>query len=123
MEKLSEYQIAQSYVGKNVDIEKLEEVFRENGYTYIAYCGSFDDELYDKFGITTALYRRWEYGGVHFRVNLEIEEGKVAKCYIFKYKDTSGGGHGRPQGYEASPTQQEIRIFRRIMEYVVQGEK
>ena len=121
MDRLDEYDVAESFVGKSVDMERLSEVFRENGYTYIAYCGSLTDNLYDKFGITPALYDRWLYGGVDFRVNLSLENGLITKCYIFKYKDTSGGGFGRPQGCEASPTQQEIRIFRRIMDYVVQG--
>lgn len=116
MERLDEHDVAHSYIGKSVDLEKLEEVFTENGYTYIAYCG----RLYGKFGITPALYDRWLYGGVDFRVNLSLENGLITKCYIFKYKDTSGGGFGRPQGCEASPTQQEIRIFRRIMDYVTE---
>ena len=124
MERLSEYEVARSYVGKSVDCERLKEVFTENGYDYIAYCGNLADDLCDKFGITNALYNRWLYGGVDFRVNIRFEDGKIDKidnCSIFKYKDPSGGYSFKPQGYEASPTQQEIRIFRRIMEYVTQG--
>ena len=118
MEKLNECDIAQNYIGKSVDNERFLEVFTENGNHYIAYCGKF----YGKFGITPALYDRWMYGGIDFRVNLSLENGLITKCYIFKYKDTSGGGFGRPQGCEASPTQQEIRIFKRIMDYIVQGQ-
>ena len=117
MERLSEHEVARSYIGKSVDLEKFSEVFTENGYTYIAYCGRF----YGKFGITPALYDKWLYKGIDFRVNATLEDGKIAKCSVFKYEDPSGGGFGRPQGGEVSPNQQEIRIFRRIMEYVVQG--
>ena len=114
MERLDKYKVAQSYIGMSVDMEKFEEVFTENGYSYIAYCRGF----YGKFGITNALYDRWLYKGIDFRVNATLEDGKITKCSIFKYEDSSGGCCGRPQGGEASPTQQEIRIFKRIMEYV-----
>lgn len=117
MERLDKYEVARSYIGKRVDLAKFSEVFTENGYTYIAYCGSF----YGKFGITNALYDRWLYKGIDFRVNATLEDGKIAKCSIFKYEDSSGGYSCRPQGGEGTPTQQEIRIFRRIMDYVVQG--
>lgn len=117
MERLSEYDVARSYIGKSVDSEKFKEVFEEDYNRYIAY----GEYLYDDFGITDALYDRWRDKGIDFRVYVALEDGKIAKCYIFKYEDSSGGYSCRPQGCEASPTQQEIRIFRRIMDYVVQG--
>jgi hypothetical protein len=121
-ERLDEYEIARSYIGKSVDMEKFEEVFTQNGYDYIAYCGNLVDVLYDKFGITNALYDKWLYNGIDFRINATLEDRKIVKCSIFKYEDSSGGGCGRPQGGEGSPTQQEIRIFKRIMEYVTKVE-
>lgn len=131
MNKLDERTIAQSYVGKNVDNEKLLTIFRHNGkhriYSitvsepydmYIAYCPNFNKEKCEQFGITDILHRQWGYSGIDFRVNVYTEDERIMDCKIFKYKSTYCGGHGRPSGYELSPTQQEIRIFRRIMDYI-----
>ena len=125
MKKLDERAIAQNYVGKNVDNEKLLIVSYQNyksypeGYPrYIADCYNYKKDLLDLFSITPLLLERWGYRGIEFSVYLYVEDGRVMDCKIFKYKNTYCGGHGRPSGYELSPTQQEIRIFKRIMDYI-----
>ena len=127
MKKLDEYDIAQSYVGKKVNEAHLQNTFRENGGggEYIAYCNNCDEEECDLFGITDILLDKWDYDGIDFRVYVLVKDGRIAdndsfyqrRNKILKYKETYGG-HGRPSGYELTPTQQEIRIFRRIMDYV-----
>lgn len=127
MTKLDEYTIAQSYVGKMVNAERLHHTFRQNGGNgeYIAYCNNCDEEECNLFGITDILLGKWDYDGIDFRVYIFIQNGRIvdngsyyqSRIKIFKYKETYGG-HGRPSGYELTPTQQEIRIFRRILDYV-----
>lgn len=126
--KLDECLIADSYVGKAVNEEHLGHTFRSNGGKgeYIAYCNCCDEEECDLFGITDILLDKWDYDGIDFRVYIFVQDGRIVEegSYyqrsnkIFKYKSTYGGFCGRPQGYELTPTQQEIRIFRRIMDYV-----
>ena len=125
MERLDEHDVALSFIGKSVDMEKFSRVFDEDyDNKYILNCVYFeDDELCDKFRITYVLYEKWMYKGIDFRVYVTLKDGRIEDCSIFKYEDPSGGSCGRPQGGEVSPNQQEIRIFRRIMDYVVQGEK
>ena len=130
MRKLDEYEIAQSYVGKAVNEKHLQHTFTSNGSDgeYIAYCNNCDEEECNLFGITDILLDKWDYDGIDFRVYVFVNEGRIAdndsyyqrRNKILKYKDC--GGYGRPSGYELTPTQQEIRIFRRIMDYVT-GER
>ena len=120
--KLSERDIAQAYIGKRVSSARVSELFRANGKymendMHIAYCPSFADEKRDLFGITARLYGHWEYYGIDCRINIYSENGTVSDCSILKYKEGCGG-HGRPSGHYLTPTQQELRIFRRIMDYV-----
>jgi len=131
MKKLDEYEIAQSYVGKAVNEKHLQRTFTSNGSNgeYIAYCNNCDEEECNLFGITDVLLDKWEFCGIDFRVYILVKDGKIAddnryyrtRNKILKYKETYGG-HGRPSGYELTPTQQEIRIFRRIMDYVTAEE-
>lgn len=125
MIKLDEREIAQSYVGKAVDTEKLLIVSYQNGKSYpdgndryIADCYNYKKGLLDLFKITPLLLEKWGYSGIEFTVYLYIEDERLTGCKISKYKNTHCGGHGRPSGYELVPSQQEIRIFRRIMDYI-----
>lgn len=125
MKKLNDREIAQGYVGKTVNNENLLAVSYQNGTSYpekyprfISDCYHYKKEHLDLFGITPRLLESWGYRGVEFSVYIYIEDGMVADCKIFKYKNTYCGGHGRPSGYELNPSQQEIRIFRRIMDYI-----
>ena len=133
--KLNEYEIARAYVGKTCNAEKLAKTFKDNGTRkldffegnrvvrrlecemYIAYCNHFDDEEWELFGLTDTLYDSWDYRGIDFRVNVYTEQGRVVRCEIRKYKYTHIG-FDRPSCNELTPTQQEIRVFRRIMEYI-----
>lgn len=116
MKKLNESEIAQSYEGKPINTERLVKLFHDKG-NYIAYCEQFDNEKCDLFNITPALTDYWGYYGIEFRIYLNIENNEVHNCAISKFKYT-GGYHGRPSGHALSPTQQEIRVFRRIMDYI-----
>lgn len=116
MKKLNVKEIAQSYIGKSINTEKLLELFHNDG-NYIARCEQFNNEKRDLFNITPALTEYWGYHGIEFWVYLIMENTQVLNCTISKVKYT-GGYHGRPTVHVLSPTQQEIRVFRRIMDYI-----
>lgn len=120
MKKLDNYEIAQSYTGKTINTENMLKVFTENGddgEEYVAYLDQFDKDQCSLFKITPTLSDRWGYYGIQFSIFLDIEDNKVCSCEIEKYQET-GGYHDRPQTYVLTPTQQELRIFRRIMDYI-----
>lgn len=126
MERLDEHEVALSFIGKSVDMENLSEVFEADGNDYIAECRYLgSEELNDKFHITEALESKWMWNHIDFSVKVSLEDRKISKCSISKLEEGYGYFcNGRPQEHwdEVPPTQHEIRIFRRIMEYVVQGE-
>lgn len=125
MEKLSEHDVALSFIGKILSFDRLNKVFKKCGFSYTANCSDFDEDLCKKFKITHALQEKWMYSGIDFRIEIKTSATKdqIGDCSIFKYKDPSGGSCGRPQGGDASPTQQEIKIFDRIMAYVTMREE
>lgn len=125
MKQLDERKIAQSYVGKPFNKEKLLTVSYQNGEShpekyprFIAKCYKYEKELLELFGITHTLFEKWGYYGIEFSVCIYIDDGKIVNSAIDKYKNTYCGGHGRPSGYGLIPSQQEIRVFRRIMDYI-----
>ena len=118
MKKLDEREIAQSYAGKPYDTEKLLDVPFENGDNrYIAYCHNFKKELLDLFGITPTILEKWESCDVELSVFINTDGTEIKNCGLDKCK-YSCPGHGRPRVKVLKPTQQEIRIFRRIMNFV-----
>lgn len=124
MSKLTEGEIAQIYIGKTVSAEKLNQCFSflkdAQGYKeYQAFCNSYYDEAeWDIFKLTDTLYAYWEDSGIDFGVILHVKDEKVVSCKIYKHKDDLGGFCGRPISEDLVPSQQEIRLFRRIMDYI-----
>jgi len=118
MNKLDELAIARSYIGKPYDIEKISKVSYKHGDNrYIADCHNYKEELLDLFGITSPLLEGWGFYGIEFSVFINIKGNEIESCGIDKCK-YSYSGHGRPTVKVLHPNQQEIRIFRRIMECV-----
>ena len=118
MIKLTEQEIAQAYKGKPFDIEKLSKVAYKNGDNrYIADCHNYKEELLDLFGITSTLLERWGFYSIEFSIFINIKGNEIVSCGMDKCK-YSCGGHGRPSVKVLQPTRQELRIFKRIMEYI-----
>jgi hypothetical protein len=122
MKKLNEREIAQNYDGKSINSERLLKLFHSNGNhnghdEHIAYCEHFNKEECDLFNITPALSEYWGYYGIEFWIYLYVDNGTVYDCKITKDKCT-GGYRRRPSVHIFTPTQQEIRVFRRIMDYI-----
>ena len=122
MKKLNECEIAQGYDNKSINTERISKLFHNNGNhnghdVYIACCEHFDKEECALFNITPTLKDYWGYYGIEFGISLYVYNEKVYGCTISKVKYT-GGYHGRPSVHVLYPTQQEIRVFRRIMDYI-----
>lgn len=118
MKKLDDFEIAELYIGKPYSTDKLLEVAYHNRENeYLACNADFSKEQMDLFGITPLLHERWGYYGVDFTVFIFVENGFIKDCRIYKGRETFGG-----RSIVLTPTQQEIRIFRRIMDYVTVSE-
>lgn len=117
--KLLEQDIIAPFIGKAVNLDAFNKVAYKNHDSYrISNADYIDDTQYCKlFGITDRLIEQWEYSGVDFTLYLTVDDGVITKAYIDKLREC-GGGHGRPITKVLSISQQELRIARRILQYI-----
>ena len=114
--KLDEREIARSYIGKPYSTEKLQKIANPNGCDKSQYICSNADikvEHFELFGVTPRLNETWQYFGTDFSVYIDVKDGVIKDCRIYKARVTWSG-----RCYPNKATQQEIRIFKRIMEFV-----
>ena len=122
MTHLSENSITSQYTGLPVNMENLTRCAHKNGSgrepaVYIVYsCGFlYDQQLRELFGVTDKLKDLWERRGTDFNVCLQITDGRIVNCAIDKHHEGDGA---RPSCQDLKCTQQELRIARRILEYL-----
>lgn len=122
MTELTEAGITSQYIGKPVSQEHLAKCAcknnaYKNGQGYIIYsCGFlYDQELRQLFGITDRLKDLWERRGTDFNVCVVVEDQKILSCAIDKHHETEGA---RPSVYDLKCTQQDLRVARRILDYI-----
>lgn len=122
--KLDEREIAKSYIGNPYSCEKLNKIAYPNGCDksqYICSNADFKTEHFELFGVTPRLNETWQYYGTDFSVYIDLKEGTIKDCRIYKARVTWSG-----RCCPCKATQQEIRVFRRIMDYITlapSGEK
>lgn len=127
MKRAEEHQVFAAVVGMRLNIEKLSRIASHNGNGVDEYadCEEFiiadfpglEKRLIKRFRITDALIEKWESVGILFRIHLFVRSGILIGGHIFKYKLASED-RCCDAGYETSPTQQEIRLVSRILDYI-----
>jgi hypothetical protein len=129
MKSVEEHQVFAAVVGMQINTERLGKIAIHigRGVGEYADCEAFvigdlsilEEKMIKRFRITDALKKQWAYGGILFRVYLFIRNGILIGGHIFKYK-VSSEDQCCDAGYETSPTQQEIRITHKILQYLVE---
>ena len=114
MEKLNEKDIAHAYLGKPINEERFSEIFKGT-YFYPSHC-DIKTEL--KLNITFALRWDWKQRNIDIKFYVEVLDGILSHCHIEKRKDNYCGLYVRNSCTSLKPTQQELRLFKRAMEYV-----
>lgn len=111
MENLKELEIAKSYEGKHYNLENLSKIARASGDTRaIVYYGRLSKKHFELFEITEALLDNWLHNGIFYSVVMDLDEtsNTIKRCHIAKSDKKE----------HLTPTQQEIMVFRKIMDYV-----
>ena len=129
MNRVEEHEVFAAVVGMPINMERLCHIAIHNGKGVGDYadCEEYvveeltvmGRELMHRFRITDTLLKRWERGGILFRIYLFIRNGNLVGGHVFKYK-RSLEGRGCAAGYETAPTQQEIRLAGRFLNYLVE---
>ena len=119
MNKLTEQDLIRPFIGKAVNPEIFSRVAYKNGSEYMICNADYidDPQYYEQFGITDRLKWMWKYSGVDLTIYLTIEAGIITKAHLYKAKDGCGG-HGRSTSCVLTVSQQELRVVRRILEYI-----
>lgn len=115
MTKLTVAEIAKSYEGKPYNFDHMRRIASGYGDTgaVIPYT-RLSKKDFDLFGITEALLNYWFSHGIFYAVFLDLDEKSqtITECVLVKRNN---------KGTLLTPTQQEVRIFRRIMDYITKG--
>ena len=127
MKRVEEHQVFAAVVGMRLNVEKLSKIAIHNGKGFDEYadCEEFiiadlavlEEKLIKCFRITDTLIEKWESGGILFRIYLFVRSGILIGGHVFKYK-LAPEDYCCDAGYETSPTQQEIRLVSRILDYI-----
>ncbi|MBR5199241.1 MAG: hypothetical protein IKW20_05370 [Bacteroidales bacterium] len=119
MPKLIEQDLIRPFIGKAVNQEAFNKVAYKNGSEYmICNADYIDDPQYcELFGITDRLKWMWKYSGVDLTIYLAIDDGAITKARLYKAKEGCSG-HGRSTSCVLTVSQQELRIVRRILQYI-----
>lgn len=130
MAKLAEHEVFAAVVGERVNDDRLEQLgasvgagtgnYEDCTHYLLTQPEQWSDPLVRLFRITPALTSGWLGRGIAFAVQLYLKDGCIAGGRIIKYKETCSECGLRPSGYEISPTQQELRIAKRILEYLIE---
>lgn len=117
--KLTEKSIFALFLGKEINKERFTALAKSSLDEYIIYNSRYlsDPHLRELFRVTYKLQEHWECSGVDFDLHISLDGDIITRAFLDKTRE-SGGGHGRPVVRALKVTQQELRVARRIMQYI-----
>lgn len=116
MKTLNESEIAKAYEGKPYNSDNLRKIAMGYGASgAIVYYGRLSKTHFDIFGITEDLLDHWLNNGISYSVVMTLNEDSstIKHCHIAKNNNNE----------RLTPTQQEIEIFLKIMDYITQEKR
>ena len=110
---LTEIEIAKAYESKPYNRDNLRRVAMGYGMSgAIVYYGRLSQKHLETFEITEDLMNHWLTNGISYSVYMDLDENTntITHCHITKNNKDE----------RLAPTQQELKIFINIMEYITQ---
>jgi hypothetical protein len=119
MAMLTEQEVFAPFIGKTLNENYDSLTWDDFMETLVLYNYEWMDnpDLRKQFGVTDNLYEDWLYRGIGFALALSIDDGEIIGGYVEKIRE-GDCGHFKPNIHVLTPTQQELRIVRRILEYI-----
>ena len=120
MQDLNEVDIAKAYEGKPYIPEKIRKIAIGSGNTSaVVYNYRITKSQGALIGITDEIFYKWCDAGIYFSIfiDLDISSNTIKGCRINKTKSTQGED-GKLHHTKLSPTQEEVRIFYNVMEFI-----
>lgn len=114
MKDLNEAEIAKAYVGKPYNIDHLRKVAMGTQTGAVVFSRRITRSQGALIGITDEIFERWWDADVYVKVCIKLDEESqtIKECIFDKYTATDIGFSS------LTPTDEDLRIFKRIMEYV-----
>ena len=112
--------IVSPVIGSQISLEKFSRIGEAGDDSYAIYSDAWKDDLEfrKQFGLTDKLYDRWMYSGTEFNIYLNLDGETIRRCIVDKFRASEAQ---RPCTKVLEPTQQELRIARKILEYIMKG--
>lgn len=107
------------FPGRKLDMEKFNRIGDAGDDSHAIYSDTWKDEpeFRRQFGLTDKLCDRWMYSGTEFNIYLDMDGETIKRCIVDKFRTSEAP---RPGTKVLEPTQQELRIARRILEYITE---
>ena len=120
MKTLIELEISKSYEGKPFIPQKLWKIAIGSGNTRaVVFSRRISKPQGELIGITDEIFNKWWDDGVAFSVYIDLIEPAniIEACGVNKLKEAYGSD-GSFQPIKLSPTEQDLEIFKNVMEFV-----
>ena len=117
--KLTYSDIVSPFSGRQVNMDKFNRIGSIGPVSHSIYSGTWmeDPEYRNLFGLTEKLHERWLYSGIEFNIYLNMDGDTIKRCIVDKFRTSEAP---RPDTKVLEPTQQELRIARRILSYITE---
>lgn len=119
MKDLIEADIAKAYVGKPCNIDHLRLIAMGSQSGAVVYNRRITKSQGALVGITDEIFERWWDADISVMVHIELDEESqlITECIFDKYTVTEIE-HRKYHFSSLTPTEEDLRIFLNIMEYV-----
>lgn len=120
MAKLTEEEVFAPFIGKGLN-DRYAELPWDN---FAGICALYNRDwmdnldLREQFGLTNKLRADWICRGIKLILRLSIDDGVMAGGFVEKVREGMIYGRSKLDTYEMTPTQQDLRIVQRILEYI-----
>lgn len=119
MKELNEAEIAKAYIGKSYNIDHLRKVAMGTQSGAVVFSRRITRSQGALIGITDEIFDRWWDADVYVKICIELDEESqtIEECIFDKYTSTDKG-NGKFQFSSLTPTEEDLRIFLNVMEYI-----
>ena len=119
MNELNEAEIANAYVGKPYNTDRIRKIAMGTQSGAVVFSRRITRSQGALIGITDEIFERWWDADVYVKVLIELDEESqiIKECVFDKYTSTDIG-NGKFQFSSLTPTEEDLRIFLNVMEYI-----
>lgn len=110
MNKITDQIILDEFLGKPLNLDRLD-ALSSFGSLYV------EDLEPPAFGITEKLSAAWRLREQHINIDVVEQDRYIQKIELVKFYENSSW---KPETHYLTPTQQEYRVIRRILEYITE---